>query len=133
MKKVLVTILAIIYLGTSTGATIHMHYCMGELADWSLSSSKGSKKCGKCGMEKVANEDNGCCKDEQKFLKNQSDQKFTGLNFETIQLIGLALPVSFIDSIDILASSIIEGNPVSHAPPQNTGPAIYIRNCVFRI
>ncbi len=44
MKKVLTTILAFVYLSTSMGATIHLHYCMGKLASWSLIDHE-SKNC----------------------------------------------------------------------------------------
>ena len=47
MKKFITAILAVLYLGTSSGATIHMHYCMGKLADWGL-GHKNSKTCGQC-------------------------------------------------------------------------------------
>ncbi|MBK8522228.1 MAG: hypothetical protein IPL54_15650 [Chitinophagaceae bacterium] len=35
-EKFITAILAVLYLGTSSGATIHMHYCMGKLAEWGL-------------------------------------------------------------------------------------------------
>ena len=69
MKKFVTAILAVLYLGTSTGATVHMHYCMGKLADWGLGHNK-SKTCGNCGMEKSEEKDNGCCKDEHKFVNS---------------------------------------------------------------
>ena len=69
MKKILVSIFAVFYLASSVGATVHLHYCMDKFIDWSL--LKGGDKCDKCGMEK----DGGCCKDENKFVKNNVDQK----------------------------------------------------------
>lgn len=132
MKKVVVAILAILYLGTSTGATLQLHYCMGKLADWGLNHND-SKKCGKCGMEKVKNDNNGCCKDEQKFLKNDSDQKITDLAFQLIHLTAIAIPASFMEFTAVDFPTVTEDNPISHAPPRNTGIAVYIRNCVFLI
>jgi hypothetical protein len=132
MKKVIVAILALLYLGTSTGATIHMHYCMGKLADWGLSHND-DKKCSKCGMLKLNKKDNGCCKDEDKFLKNDTDQKTTDLTIQQVQLISVALPAAFIEYIVVPFSSVTEENPISHAPPRNAGVAVYIRNCVFLI
>ena len=67
MKKFLTTILALVYLATSTGATIHLHYCMGRLFSWSL-VDKDSKTCGQCGMPKSGKDahclsfKDGCCK-----------------------------------------------------------------------
>ena len=49
MKKVLAIILAFVYLTSSMGATVHLHYCMGKLASWSLIDHE-SKNCAECGM-----------------------------------------------------------------------------------
>jgi hypothetical protein len=132
MKKILAAILAVIYLGTSTGATVHMHYCMGKLADWGLGHNK-SKTCGECGMEKSEEKDNGCCKDEHKFVKNDGDQKIAEAGFQMMQLASVALPVSFVEIPDNNFSSVTEENPISHAPPRSTGVAVYILNRTFLI
>ncbi len=133
MKKVIIAILAIVYMGTSTGATIHMHYCMGELADWKL-KQKESDKCGNCGVEKESSDNGGFCKVEKKFLKYDSDQKATNSLFKRIQISAVAIPSSFITFSDVDLSSVTEENPISHAPPhRNEAIAVYIINCVFLI
>lgn len=132
MKKFIVAILAILYLGTSTGATIHMHYCMGKLADWGLGHNK-SKTCGECGMDKSDEKDNGCCKDEHKFVKNDNDQKIAEAGFQMMQLVSTAMPLSFFEVPVKHISSITEGNPISHAPPRSSGIAVYILNRTFLI
>jgi len=132
MKKTIVAILAILYISTSVGATVHVHYCMGKLADWGLVDSNADK-CSKCGMEKIEKTDNGCCRDEQKFFKNDTDQKITESAFQIIKLIPVILPVSNFEIPNVVFStSITEKFPISHAPP-GTDLAVYIRNCVFRI
>lgn len=132
MKKFLITILAFVYITSSTGASIHMHYCMGKLADWGIGKND-SKICGKCGMEKANEKDNGCCKDEHKFVKGHTDQKIVQAGFQLIQLSSVALPVSFIEIPLPYFSSVTEQNALSHAPPRTSGVAVYIRNCVFLI
>jgi hypothetical protein len=132
MKKFIVSILAILYLGTSTGATFHMHYCMGKLADWGLGHNK-SKTCGECGMEKSDEKDNGCCKDELKFVKNDSDQKINEVGIQMMQLVSTAMPQSFFEVPAKHISSITEENPISHAPPRSSGIAVYILNRTFLI
>lgn len=132
MKKFVTAILAILYIGTSSGATVHMHYCMGKLADWGLSHSK-SKTCSKCGMEKTENSDNGCCKDEHKFFKDDSAQKITENNLSLFQSLSVALPLSYIVLPVLDFSSVTEENPLSHAPPRTNSVAVYIRNCIFLI
>src|SRR5664279_5304158 len=80
MKKVLTTILAFVYLSTSMGATIHLHYCMGKLASWGLINHE-SKHCAQCGMVKQKSSPQGmtakmdCCRDEHKQIKTDKDQK----------------------------------------------------------
>lgn len=132
MKKLLAVILALVYMSTSTGATIHMHYCMGKLADWGLGHNK-SKTCGKCGMEKSDEKDNGCCKDEHKFVKNDSDQKIAEAGFQMMQLVSTAIPVSFFEIPDNNIPSVTEANPISHAPPRSSSVAVYILNRSFLI
>ncbi len=132
MKKFLTVILALAYMATSTGAALHMHYCMGKLADWGLEHNT-SKTCGKCGMDKSGEKDNGCCKDERQFVKNDTDQKTAETGFQLIQLIAVALPVSFVETPANDFPSLIEENPISHAPPPSCSVAVYLRNCVFLI
>lgn len=132
MKKFIAAILALVYMTTSTGATIHMHYCMGKLADWSVGHND-SKTCSKCGMEKGVKMTNGCCNDEQKFFKSDADQKISESTFQALQLIAVALPASLIELAVNNFPSVTEQNPTSHAPPRSNGIAIYIRNRTFRI
>ncbi|MBP9097633.1 MAG: hypothetical protein V9F01_04525 [Chitinophagaceae bacterium] len=132
MKKFITAILAVLYISTSTGAMVHMHYCMGQLADWGLGHNK-SKTCSKCGMEKSDEKDNGCCKDEHKFIKNDTDQKAAEAGFQMIQLFATAIPVSFVEIPSADFPTVTEENPISHAPPRSGGVAVYVRNCTFLI
>jgi hypothetical protein len=132
MKKIIVAILALVYISTSVGATVNVHYCMGKLAGWGFGHEE-SNTCGKCGMEKSVKKDTGCCKDENKFLKNDNDQKTAESAFQIFQSIAVAIPVSFYEIPSAGIPSVTEENPISHAPPQRNGIAVYIRNCVFRI
>ena len=91
-----------------------MHYCMGKLADWGL-GHKNSKTCGQCGMEKTESKDNGCCKDEYKFLKDDSAQKVTQSNLQLIQLMATALPSAYIQLPEIAFPSLTEESPNSNA------------------
>jgi len=109
-----------------------MHYCMGKLADWGL-GHQNSKTCGNCGMEKPDKKDNGCCKDEHKFLKDDSAQKVTESNLQLMQLMATALPSAYIQLPEIALPSLTEESPNSNTPPRTQGVPVYIRNCVFRI
>jgi hypothetical protein len=127
MKKFIVAILAFVYITTSMGATIHMHYCMGKMANWSLDFNR-SKTCGKCGMEKGDKKDNGCCKDENKFIKNDNDQKAAETGFQAIQLIAVALPVSFVEIPSINFPGVSDKNTFIHSPPRSSAIRVYIIN-----
>jgi hypothetical protein len=130
MKRIIVTILAIAYLGTSTGAMISMHFCMGKLANWSFGNDE-TKTCGKCGMEKKSN--HGCCQDEHKFFKSSSDQKITESAFKQVQSLAAVLPAPFFELTDVVLPRITEENPTGHAPPLHHGVSIYIFTCDYRI
>lgn len=132
MKKVIVFILAILYLGLSTGATLHMHYCMGKYVGSSLTLHESSDSCSKCGMEKKASK-NKCCKDETKLVKIEQDQKVTVPLDHTVDVTALELvhynyilPIANFDSP-------IEDTFYSNAPPLAFKTPIYVRNCDFRI
>lgn len=132
MNKFLLTILGILHFVTSTGINMHIHYCMGKTAYLGLGHNQ-SKICGICGMEKSDEKDNGCCKDEQKFVKNENDQKNVESFNITYNLVIIDLPVTYFSIPDIPVSSVTEQHPVSHAPPRSRGVAVYIRNCTFLI
>ncbi|MES2648127.1 MAG: hypothetical protein V4717_14715 [Bacteroidota bacterium] len=132
MKRLITIILAILYMGTSIGATMHMHYCMGKLAAWSFSFNK-SDACPKCGMEKAVTKAKGCCSDEQKTFKASTDQKVANLSFQAIYSIAAAIPSDFVDAPANRVISITEANPLSKGPPLANSIAIYIRNRVFLI
>ena len=109
------------------GATVHLNYCIYNFIEWSLLKVDGDK-CYICGMEK----DGGCCKDENKFVKNNIDQKVAEPSIQLIQMAAIISPVAFL-YISEHFISIIQGNSISHAPPRNNGVGIYILNNVFRL
>jgi hypothetical protein len=101
---------------------------MNKLINWSLLNGDGDK-CHKCGMEK----DGGCCKDEQKFVKNTIDQNIAQSVVQFMQVLSTVALFAFINSSENYFSSQIEKYPICHAPPLIIASEIYIRNCVFRI
>lgn len=132
MKKFITTLLAVLYICTSTGATLQMHYCMGQLADVELGHKKG-ETCGKCGMTKEMGKESDCCKDVHKFLKNDTDQKSAQAGLQLMQLLAAALPPYSLYFQDVFFPTLCIQNPVSHAPTIINTTAVYIRNCAFLI
>lgn len=84
-------------------------------------------------MKQSLKKANGCCKDENKFIKNTTDQQASETAIQLFQVMAVAMPVSFFEIPAIQISSVTEEHPGSHAPPRDSGVAVYIRNCVFLI
>jgi len=130
VKKILVAILAIFYLSTSTGATIHFHYCSDKLVSWDFGQAKKGKH-GKCGENKTGNcQKHGCCNDEYKTIKN-GDQKITEPTYNLILFSHFVL----VPKIELPApsiSSITKSNPFLVTQSRSTVP-INILDCVFLI
>jgi len=125
VKKFLVTILAFVYLATTTGATLHMHYCMGKIYSVDLIKKDG---CSKCGM--AANE--GCCNDQLKVIKVKDNHQ------------SISNEISFASAYSILNNHYNIFHPViydassplttnNNSPPGSSGKSLCILNCVFRI
>jgi hypothetical protein len=132
VKKFFALILSILYLTTSTGATVQLHYCMDKLIGWDLNGNN-SEKCSRCGMDKSKSHKKGCCKDEQKQVKVHNDQKLTESSIFQIQLLSQANPLSF-DNYKIEAiQSLAQTFPVTHAPPRHQKVPGYLFNCIFLI
>lgn len=127
----MVTILALVYLGSSTGAVMHLHYCMGKLAETSFSKTN-NPTCGKCGM-KTSKKKGGCCKDESKFVKNDQDQKASITHFEFQQQAIALLPmVTYMVAEAKLSNQLLIAY-APNAPPDLHAPAVYLRVCSFLI
>ena len=131
MRKFVLSILSVFYLMSATGITIQLHYCMGQLADWDL-GRKESKACGSCGMEKAAPDKNDCCKDEHKFVKNNTDQKTVESAFQLMEVMGTLLLPVHPELPSVRVTSLTEENPVCNAPPRSS-VAVYILNRTFLI
>ncbi len=129
MKKFLATILALVYLTVSSGATVNLHYCMDKLMSWDL-SHKSEGKCGTCGMEKAGHK--GCCKDVHKVIQVEKDQKVSESAFQFLTISSDAVAV-YTDLPLIYPSSTVIENPTAHAPPRLGAVPIFILNCNFRI
>ena len=133
MKKFVVFILSILYITTSSGATLHMHYCMGKLVELGL-WKKQDKECGNCGMTNTAKASNDdCCKDEHKEVKGEKDQKLVSASVGHVLLSSEALSPSSIVLPEVYVPSAILENPVSNAPPRSSKVAYYLLNCIFLI
>jgi hypothetical protein len=127
MKKTAALLLSILYFGFSSGMTIRLDYCMGQLVTKTLMHDP-STNCSVCGMEQ--NQDDACCSEEIKQLKIENDQYLAVARQPAGAVCSIAL-TSWIEQPGVCV-------PLSHRiaqtfipPPKHT--AIFIRNCVFLI
>lgn len=128
MKKAAAAILLLVYFTVTTGFTVSVHYCMNKKVAVELGYS-GKKDCDTCGMKKAKSK--GCCKDDVRVVKMQSDHnaaKFVHPDFSTA-----LLPASFGEpAAASLFSSVEEDYPLAHGPPLSAQDT-YLLNCVFRL
>src|SRR5271156_2096139 len=92
MKKLIVSILAFLYITSSCEATVYVHYCMGKQISFSF-IAEHSGNCHKCGMKK-SGEGNSCCRDEHKVLKSDPNQGLTAQFIAT----SFAKKITYLDS-----------------------------------
>lgn len=132
MQRLFVTILAIIYMGTSTGATIQLHYCMGKMVGMKLwHSETKTGKCDNCGMKKSTASTKKCCKDVHKIVKLENGHYKSSENGLQFLAVVTITPVSFIEYSKVGHTSAAHEFPVSHAPPRKL--PIHILHCTYRI
>ena len=87
MKRLFTLLIAILYLGVSSGIALQVHYCMDKVAAFTLMPA-ASDKCDTCGMK-----GNSCCRDEVTFFKLQDKFMKGGIRpTEEMELAGMDLP-----------------------------------------
>jgi hypothetical protein len=120
----------LIYSTATWGVTVHLHYCMDELVGSSLWHNDDDK-CGKCGMTEKKG---GCCKDEHKSFQIKTEHQ-KGDAAKSIQSATCPAIVSgnhgYVAQFAYKCTAIVY--PVSHAPPPNGFPPLFIQHCSFLI
>ena len=127
MKKLSIAILAIIYLGVSSGIAMNIHYCMGKL--YSVDLMHSNDKCSKCGMK---NSKNSCCNDKFKIVKLTDSHKIISNDINIFTPVAIHYnPKSIFDANLHNAQIITLFN--NHSPPISLGISLSILNSIFRI
>lgn len=132
MKRILLTILAVFYLGVSSGATVHFHYCMGKLVKWGL-ERQSAKVCDSCGMPLTASKKKSCCKDVEQKVKVEKSQKANQTIYKFDQVLTAVLPSALFSNYVVQIPVKITREALSNAPPEGQPIPVYIRNCTYRI
>ena len=130
MKKLVITLVALVYFFAVTGWQINIHYCMGRVDSVSLLTSH-TDSCDTCGMART--ESNGCCHDENQFVRLTQDQKLpVSLHY---QLIPPVAELAAIIPPTIVSPILARNSSTTWAgmdPPVAKTP-VFILNRVFRI
>ena len=132
MKKLLIVILSFLYLSASTGAAIHFHYCMGELAGWEFGQDQVTT-CSNCGMDKSTSGNTGCCRDEQSFFKTTTDQKTEaqGITLPRVSSTTLLFPL-FTSMVNTTVVFHTASQSYEESPPGKTVP-LFLKNRILLI
>ncbi|HET9057581.1 MAG TPA: hypothetical protein VFN30_12115 [Chitinophagaceae bacterium] len=134
MKKIIVSIVAFLYFLSSVGAVVQVHYCMDKLVGWELwKNKKSSDECSTCGMNKTT-EGNGCCKDEERPIKIEKDQKTSEFVYKYSFLKFPKIVPSFFTKITVTyLSTLNQKNPEFSNSLAREGTERYLLNRSFRI
>ena len=131
MKKAAILILTILYVAGASGATVNIHYCMGQFAGWDLGHDE-ENSCASCGMDKQSKEKEECCRDEHKTIKVDDVHKMTESFVHFLQV-----PVIIAEHINIHGSYVLRSGknllPSINAPPSVVPEHVYLVNRSIRI
>jgi len=127
MKRVVVLLIAVLYLAVSSGFTIHTHYCMGKVVGVSLTEpSKDADRCDLCGMVKKPAGKKGCCHDEHKVVKSSSDQQIAKyFSFQATDLFATTRPEYGVAQKGGPVVAALQAAAPTHGPPLRGCP-VYI-------
>lgn len=127
MKRLLLFIFAIFYLGISSGVTLNYHYCKGKLAEVSLLYEESCSNCGKTDVP------HPCCATETEFVKLSVDQDVADAFMQLPTPSVVALLFSFLDLyIFTEQGKTVHFNPIIDPPKVNNTP-LFIRHCTYLI
>ena len=127
MHKTVAFILALLYLSSTSGMVVNVHYCMGKVSSFQAQFI-AKDSCPKC----AATTKSHCCRDEVKVYKvNQAHTQAAVSQSIQVPVIQLATLVTtgFVQYCNFSGSQ----QPLANPPPLLSARSILIRNCIFRI
>ena len=87
MKRFLIVIFALLYIGLSSGITLTIHHCMGKLVEVGIWQDETCNTCGAKHAHK------SCCSTETQFIKISDDQNVDQL--QVIKYVPMAIALLF--------------------------------------
>lgn len=131
MKRLLIVIFLMVYVGVSTGITLTLHRCMGELVEVGVWQNE---LCGNCGAKKQA-EPHKCCTTETQQIKLTVDQTVESLPVVNFAPAVIALLFDVRDLFDLTepeATTTVSGYSC-HPPLEWSGVERLLQNCTLLI
>lgn len=130
MKRIIVSIIALIYFTVSSGMVMSVHYCMGEVSNIQVNQVP-EERC-ICGMSKKETSSKGCCKTEFTMVKLADTHKASSASYD-IQT-PVVLVARYLSQLEAsLYNTSIKTYTDIHGPPLLSEQDTYLLNCVFRI
>ena len=130
MKKATIAILAILYITVTSGVSVNLHYCMGQIASVDY-GHEDHDVCGKCGM-KESIEKKGCCHTEHKLVKVDDAHQLIKANVQLLEMPAVSAVPSIVSHYQLPRQEEHIAY-ASHAPPDTPDQPAYLLHCVFRI
>ena len=128
MKKIIVAILAVLYMGISSGIAMDIHYCMGKETGVEFYGNDDHGKCDKCGMK----DKKGCCGEEHKFYKLSDSHKSVSNDIKyTTPAVTVITSLYFYTTYFPVAISTTAAS--NYSPPDYARPSYCILNSIFRL
>lgn len=128
MKRLLAGIFLTLYLAVyAVGLPLTFHYCEGSLADISIITSPAEEDC--CGET----EDDGCCSDEEAYIKAETHHPQVVNKIEVPQASLLFLPAGF---LTLPAYQVPVNSGTAYLTPFPEGPPLnhkWLIDCVIRL
>lgn len=132
MKNLLVSILTFLYFSTSIGADVYLNYFQND-SSAATCLNACSNICDPYNNDKKNERGKFCCQQENKH-SNYKNYHLAAFSFHHLHHpVSVALSVRNFIIHSTNHSVIATGDPVSSSLSQNSGVAVYIRNCVFLI
>ena len=115
LKKYLFGLVVTAYVVSAVGIPIYLHYCGGELEKINY-VVKGTSCCDDDEGEN-SEMTNGCCKDENVYLKNNADFTIKQLDFELTKAVSQIFFISLPYSSKITAAQLVNSIPYAQPDP----------------
>jgi hypothetical protein len=126
MKKIVVIALLLVYGLSSTGATVHLHFCCGKLDDISFSSTN-SKIC----STKTFSSTKKCCDSKHIELKVKADQEPGAKWIAACKVFTTQCPASY---YGFTPTHKIPVNALATGPPLRVSAVpLFIQHCIYLI